>query len=84
MYVYILRSDLIVLFLPQESLISPRSGIVLVFKYIKKGESLGDAELQPELGPVVVVQDRAEGVLLQRVADLPCSHPHLNSSTVAN
>ena len=62
----------------------PRSGLVLVFKYIEKGEGLGDAELQPELGPVVVVQDRAEGVLLQRVADLPCGHPHLNSSIVAN
>jgi hypothetical protein len=43
--------------------------------------NLGDAELQPELGPIVVVQDRSEGVLLQRIADLPRGHPHLNSSS---
>jgi hypothetical protein len=41
---------------------------------------LGDAELQPELGAVVVVEDRPEGVLLQRVIDLPRRNLHLMAS----
>jgi hypothetical protein len=28
-----------------------------------------------------VVQDWSESILLQRVADLPCGDPHLNSSS---
>jgi hypothetical protein len=53
------------------------SGVVLVGEDVEEGEGLGDGELEPELGPVVVVEDRAEGVLLQWVADLPRCHPHL-------
>ena len=53
------------------------SGVILVCKDVKKGERLGDAELQPELGAVVVVEDRPEGVLLQRVIDLPRRNLHL-------
>lgn len=38
---------------------------------------LRDTELQPELRAVVVVEDGAESVLLQRVTDLACCNPHL-------
>jgi hypothetical protein len=57
------------------------SGVVLVGEDVEEGEGLGDGELEPELGPVVVVQDGAEGVLLQRVVDLPRCHPHLQHIT---
>jgi len=36
-----------------------------------------DTELQPELGAVVVVEDGAESVLLQRITDLARCNPHL-------
>lgn len=38
---------------------------------------LRDTELQPELGAVVVVEDGAESVLLQRRTDLARCNPHL-------
>lgn len=61
-----------------------RSGKDLLGEDVKKRERLGDAELEPELGAVVVVEDWAEGVLLQWVADLPRRDPHLRTSTPPN
>jgi len=51
--------------------------VVLVREDVEEGDGLGDGELEPELGPVVVVEDGAEGVLLQRVVDLPRRHANL-------
>jgi len=51
--------------------------VVLAREDVEEGDGLGDGELEPELGPVVVVEDGAEGVLLQRVVDLPRRHANL-------
>ena len=60
-----------------------RSGVVLVGEDVEEGNGLGDGELEPELGPVVVVEDGAEGVLLQRVVDPPRRHANLRIETIS-
>lgn len=66
------------------SLTMRASGVVLVREDVEEGDGLGDGELEPELGPVVVVEDGAEGVLLQWVVDLPRRHPHLHITSTVN
>lgn len=39
---------------------------------------LRDVEFKAELGAVVVVENWPEGVLLQRLTDLPCYHADLS------
>jgi hypothetical protein len=58
------------------------SGVILVSEDVEEGEGLGDGELEPKLGPVVVVKDGAEGVLLQWIVDLPRCHSHLHITNI--
>lgn len=44
----------------------------MIVKYLR------DVEFKAELGAVVVVENWAEGVLLQRLADLPCYYSDLS------
>ena len=54
---------------------------IVTISVSEQAANLRDTELQPELGAVVVVEDGAECVLLQRVADLPRCDLHLLRST---
>eukprot|EP00475_Leptophrys_vorax_P026459 TRINITY_DN3734_c0_g1_i1.p1 TRINITY_DN3734_c0_g1~~TRINITY_DN3734_c0_g1_i1.p1 ORF type:complete len:277 (+),score=-41.80 TRINITY_DN3734_c0_g1_i1:988-1818(+) len=56
-------------------------GEVVVLEQVQQGERLGHGERQSELGPVVVVEHRAELVLLQRPAHLAHANPHLRGES---
>ena len=72
-------SELLVVVIQEEA--NSISSNVFRSKYIKEGQSLWNIELQTKLWAIVVMKDRAEGVLLQWFTDLPCHHPHLGRET---